>query len=116
MFTLMLLDCAGQGEPIAFEGADDKRLEFMKGRTLGDLMVAEQKGTLATMVKRGCPLRSFTMNELNEEVLGGLLMHFTLETMFTAELLGVNAFDQPAVEESKVLALQYLAELKSNAA
>ncbi len=116
LFTLMLLDCAGQGEPIAFEGADDKRLEFMKGRTLGDLMVAEQKGTLATMVKRGCPLRSFTMNELNEEVLGGLLMHFTLETMFTAELLGVNAFDQPAVEESKVLALQYLAELKSNAA
>ena len=30
--------------------------------------------------------------------MGALLMHFTLEVTFTAELLGVNAFDQPAVE------------------
>ena len=41
-----------------------------------------------------------------------LLMHFMLEVIFTAELLGVNAFDQPAVEESKVLTLGYLAEMR----
>ena len=34
-------------------------------------------------------------------------MHFILETIIAAHLLGVDAFDQPAVEEGKVLAKQY---------
>jgi glucose-6-phosphate isomerase len=31
-------------------------------------------------------------------------MHFMIETIIAAHLLGVDAFDQPAVEEGKVLA------------
>ena len=31
-------------------------------------------------------------------------MHFMLETIIAAQLLGVDAFDQPAVEEGKILA------------
>lgn len=112
-FSMMLLESQGQGEPIDFDDSNDARLAFLKGHTLGDLMVAEQKGTVATLINRGCPLRSFTMKELNEDVLGALLMHFSLEIMYVAELLGVNAFDQPAVEDSKVLALRYLADLKA---
>lgn len=109
LFTLMLLENKGQGEPIGFPDGGDARLDFLKARSMGDLMAAQQRGTLDTLVRRGCPVRSFTLRELNEETLGGLLMHFMLEIMFTAELLGVNAFDQPAVEESKLLALGYLA-------
>ena len=30
-------------------------------------------------------------------------MHFMLETIIAAHLLGIDAFDQPAVEEGKVL-------------
>ena len=30
-------------------------------------------------------------------------MHFMLETIIAAHLLGVDAFDQPAVEEGKIL-------------
>ena len=37
------------------------------------------------------------------------LMHFMLETIIAAHLLGVDPFDQPAVEEGKVLAKKYLA-------
>ena len=48
-------------------------------------------------------------------MLGALLMHFMLETVIAAELLGVNAFDQPAVEESKALARRYLAEMGAEA-
>jgi glucose-6-phosphate isomerase len=36
-------------------------------------------------------------------------MQFMLETIIAAQLLGVDAFDQPAVEEGKVLAKSYLA-------
>jgi glucose-6-phosphate isomerase len=43
-------------------------------------------------------------------------MHFMLETIIAADLLGVNAFDQPAVEEGKVIARQYLGEMGRQAA
>jgi glucose-6-phosphate isomerase len=43
--------------------------------------------------------------------MGGLMMHFMLETIITAGLLGVNPFDQPAVEEGKVLARRYLKKM-----
>jgi glucose-6-phosphate isomerase len=36
-------------------------------------------------------------------------MHFFLETIIAARMIGVDAFNQPAVEEGKVLAKQYLA-------
>jgi glucose-6-phosphate isomerase len=41
--------------------------------------------------------------------MGELLMHFMLETILTGYALGVDPFDQPAVEEGKVLAKRYLA-------
>jgi glucose-6-phosphate isomerase len=49
------------------------------------------------------------VERLDERALGALLMHFMLETMIAAHLLGVDAFDQPAVEEGKILAKRYLA-------
>ncbi len=48
------------------------------------------------------------LERLDEAVLGELLMHFMLETIIAARLLGVDPFDQPAVEEGKVLAKRYL--------
>ena len=35
-------------------------------------------------------------------------MHFMLETIIASRLVGVDPFDQPAVEEGKVLAKRYL--------
>jgi glucose-6-phosphate isomerase len=54
-------------------------------------------------------VRTNHLPQLDERHLGELLMHFMLETIITAHLLGVDAFDQPAVEEGKVLAKKYLA-------
>ena len=56
------------------------------------------------------PVRTLLLPRLNEASLGELLMHFMLETIIAARLIGVDAFDQPAVEEGKVLAKQYLAQ------
>jgi glucose-6-phosphate isomerase len=45
---------------------------------------------------------------LDERALGALFMHFMLETIIAACLLGIDPFDQPAVEEGKVLTRRYL--------
>ena len=49
---------------------------------------------------------------LDEAAMGALMMHFMLETIIAARLMGVDAFDQPAVEEGKRLARDYLAAME----
>lgn len=107
-FTSLILDMAGQGAKIGFDSGDES-LAYLTGHTLGDLSMAEQRATNATLIAAGCPVRTITCATLDETVLGALLMHFTLEVTLTASLMGVNAFNQPAVEAGKKLALEYLA-------
>jgi glucose-6-phosphate isomerase len=45
----------------------------------------------------------------DEFLMGALMMHFMLETIVMGELMVVDPFDQPGVEEAKVPARQYLA-------
>jgi glucose-6-phosphate isomerase len=110
MFTLIMLDAAGQGDVMPPDLAGDRELAYLGSRRMGDLLEAEQRATAATLIRNGRPTRVMRLAQLDEKSLGALLMHFMLETIVAADLLGVNAFDQPAVEEGKVLARQYLGE------
>ena len=80
------------------------------GKTIGDFVAAQGRATAETLAKNGCPVRTIKIERLDEASLGELLMLFMLETIIAAHLFGVDAFDQPAVEEGKVLAKRYLAE------
>ena len=82
----------------------------LAGKTIGDLAAAEGRATAETLAKNGCPVRTFHIDTVDEAAMGELLMHYMLETMIGARLLGVDAFDQPAVEEGKILAKRYSAE------
>ena len=76
-------------------------------------MAAEQQATIETLARNNRPVRVFELQKLAEEEMGALMAHFMLETMIMAEIWGINAFDQPAVEEGKLLARQYLAAKNS---
>ena len=109
LFNVVIQETAGQGtrlSPAMLGG--DKALAYLADKTMGDLLQAEAEATAATFVQNGRPTRLFRIKTVDERVLGALMMHFMLETMFAAELWGVDAFDQPAVEEGKVLTRQYL--------
>lgn len=113
MFTLMTLDVRGAGGKVSSSLTGDPSLEYFCGRTMGDLLAAEQDATAVTLAEKGCPTRILHLKGLGEETLGALLMHFMLETVIAADLLGVNPFDQPAVESGKVLARRYLSQMGS---
>ncbi len=112
MFTLMALEVAGKGRLISTALVKEDALAYLSTRRMGDLLDAEYRATVKTLVKNGCPVRQFILAKLDEEVMGALFMHFELETIIAAGLLGINAFDQPAVEEGKSLTRQYLGEKK----
>ncbi len=94
--------------PIEPERADSAGLGYLGGRSLGDLLDAMARATADTLARNGRPVRQFRLRELGEYQLGALMMHFMLETVIAADLLGVDPFDQPAVEEGKRLARDYL--------
>lgn len=86
----------------------DVSLGALEQRTLGDLINASQRGTVDALMAAHRPVRTIATGELNVAALGALMMHFMLETIITADLLGVDPFDQPAVEEGKARTKQYL--------
>ncbi|HMK79090.1 MAG TPA: glucose-6-phosphate isomerase [Xanthobacteraceae bacterium] len=109
LFTVLTVGAAGQGPRIEADLARRAGEADFAGRTIGDLVAAQGRATAATLARNGCPVRTLHIETLDETSLGALMMHFFLETIIAAHMLGVDAFDQPAVEEGKVLAKQYLA-------
>ncbi len=110
MFTLVMPATAGTGAAIPADLAAAVEAGNLGGRTLGDLLVAAARATADTLAGNGRPVRQFRLKTLDEAALGALQMHFMIETILAADLLGVNAFDQPAVEAGKELARRYLDE------
>jgi glucose-6-phosphate isomerase len=109
LFTVVTVDAAGLGPRIDPELARMTGEPDFAGKSIGDLVAAQGRATAETLAKNGCPVRTIHLPVVDEAHLGELLMHFMLETIVAAHLLGVDPFDQPAVEEGKVLAKRYLA-------
>jgi glucose-6-phosphate isomerase len=109
LFTVVTVASAGRGPRIDPELARLGGEPDFGGKTIGDLVAAQGRATADTLARNGCPVRTFQLERLDETSLGALLMHFMLETIIAARLFGVEPFDQPAVEEGKVLAKRYLA-------
>ena len=111
LITLMTVESAGSGPVMDAGLAFDCGLDALAGRHLGDLLHVCARATGESLIARRRALRWLTLERLDMECLGGLFMHFMLETILAAALLSVDPFDQPAVEEGKVLARKYLQDM-----
>ncbi len=111
LFTVVRADSAGRGRIVPPALARDERLAWLAGRSMGDLLDAEARATVETLALKGRPVRQLLLERVDEAALGALMMHFMLETILAARLMGVDPFDQPAVEQGKALARDYLAAM-----
>lgn len=97
--------------PMRFQ--DIPAIAPLAGHTIGELFISEMKATRTSHTNRKRPNRTIAMLDRDAYALGELIILLEMETTVVGELLGIDPFDQPAVEESKVLTRQYLAELQS---
>ncbi|MBM6592719.1 hypothetical protein [Microvirga pudoricolor] len=112
LFTVLTTEVAGLG-PVMDEALAKRAGEpGFAGKHIGDLVAAQGRATADTLAKNGRPTRQIHIEKLDERAIGELLMHFMLETILAGYALGVDPFDQPAVEEGKILAKQYLGQGK----
>ena len=79
-------------------------LGYLGGRTLGELIAAEKRGTEIALTAAGRPNLTYLLPRISAHVVGQLLYLFEFQTALSGELYGIDAFDQPGVEAGKVAA------------
>ena len=108
LFTIVSQASRDQGQRYDAALLADPTLAYLAGRTMGDILDVAARATAETLARRGRPVRLMHVEKLDETSLGALLMHFMLETVIAADLFGIEPYEQPAVEEGKILARRYL--------
>jgi glucose-6-phosphate isomerase len=109
LITVIREACAGRGPRVPQDLAKLAGAAYLSGHAAGDLVAAQQRAIPEAVSAAGRPVRTIDLDPLDEHTLGALMMHFMLETILSAHLLGVDPFDQPAVESGKILTRRYLA-------
>ena len=84
-----------------------KKINLNKKR-LSTIKNAQKNALIKAFKKKKIPFREFKIKKLNEETLGKLFSYFIVETILIGKLVGINPFNQPAVEEVKVFTKKLL--------
>ena len=79
-----------------------EELDYLGGRTFGELMNAEQAATAHALAAHRRPNYTLRLPRLDASHLGELLQALMWQTALVGERLGIDAFDQPGVELGKV--------------
>lgn len=74
---------------------------FLGGHTQNELITAEMNATAYALTKAGRMNFTITLPCVNEEYIGQLLYLFEMETAYMGELLNIDTYNQPGVEEGK---------------
>lgn len=76
-------------------------LNYLAGKTLDYVNKKAMEGTIKAHVSGGVPNIMISINELNAETIGELIYFFEKACAISGNILGVNPFNQPGVEEYK---------------
>ena len=77
-------------------------LGYLGGRTLGELITAERRGTEIALTAAGRPNFTWRLPQVSPHVIGQLIYLFEFQTALSGELYDIDAFDQPGVEAGKI--------------
>jgi glucose-6-phosphate isomerase len=108
--TILRVASQGVGPKVDPALAKVAGADMLGGHTIGDIVAAQAHAVPEALARAGRPVRTIDLAKLDEKSLGALLMHFMIETILAGRLLGVDPFDQPAVELAKILTKERLAK------
>ncbi len=81
----------------------NEKYSFLKKKTFNQIKNAQKEALIKTLRLKKIPYKEFFMSDKTEKGVTEFLVFFMLETIITAKLLGINPFNQPAVEQVKIL-------------
>jgi len=75
-----------------------KSHSYLKGLSLNKIIKKQFDATEKVFLSKNLPFRSFVVSKRDEVTLGQLFCYFMLETILLGRALGVDPYNQPAVE------------------
>lgn len=77
-------------------------VSFLGGKTLNELIEAERQGTEYALFRAGRMSQTIILPHVDAHTIGQLMFFFEMTTAYAGELLDIDAFNQPGVEQSKL--------------
>ncbi len=75
---------------------------YLEGQTLNKLIASEMQATQYAVTVAGKMNMRITLDKMNAKEIGALFFFLEMATAAAGELLDIDAFDQPGVEEGKI--------------
>ena len=72
--------------------------KYLKNKKISEITLIQKRASENVFKKKNIPFRSFEIKKRNEKTLGELFTFFILETILLGKYLGLDPYDQPAVE------------------
>jgi glucose-6-phosphate isomerase len=108
-FSFFMLKQDDGAPPVnKIDGFIPESFSYLRHRTMGEIFQAQHDATIASLEAQQRRIRTIEIPDFSATTIGGLFMHFMLEVTSVCHLMGVNPFDQPAVEQGKILTKQIL--------
>ncbi|MDC6447604.1 hypothetical protein PQZ42_00845 [Alphaproteobacteria bacterium] len=107
-FTFIKSNYKNKGLIIDSKIMKAESVHYLVNKKMGDLMHAEQDATIDTFKLNNFKFREIFINEINEEAIGSLMANSIIETITSCIYFDVDPFNQPAVEQAKILTKKYL--------
>ncbi len=89
-----------------------KELSFLHGKQLSDVLSAAYKGTSEAIAKNKRPSITLNIPKVDEENLGAMFMLLEFQIALLGLMYKVDAFNQPGVEQSKIITKKILSKIK----
>ena len=107
-FTFIKSNYRNKGLAINSQLMETESVNYLVNKKMGDLMHAEQDATIDTFKLNGFKFREISIEKIDEEAIGMLMANSIIETIAACIYFDVDPFDQPAVEQGKILTKKYL--------
>jgi len=99
--TLVTLLRPRERPDLSIPETDAEEVAYLGGASLGGVLDAEFEATEASLAEAGRPTVRIEVDRIDAEGVGDLLYAMEAACVLAAELEGIDAFDQPAVEWGK---------------
>ncbi len=103
IFIFLRVESFGRELPIPKIYKDIDGIAYLGGHTMAELINAEQAATEAALARAGRPSMTIRIPEARPFTVGQVLYLLEVSTAMAGGLYGINPFDQPGVEEGKIL-------------
>lgn len=100
VFCLVEVEKFARDVPIP-TGLGVEAIRYLEGSDLGTLLNKERRATEYALVESQRPNFTLTFPAVNERTVGQFMYLWEMVTAYAGRLLGIDAYDQPAVETGK---------------